>query len=235
MAVLKAMQQFLLGESQCFSVFSARQGDHFIWAIRLIWPMHVVGNELMNYAYWGLEKTIKYHAFCMGPAHFFFLPLGWCGLEQRSLRCSVKMWWEKLIYIFKSGYQPSVFLKAQQWTNLPALAGRAAENSYGLLREDFQCSSDNSRQQPKQKVWQRISQALSKAHGQSFDCSCIWLKVPALFCPTVLQLPFLFSVVLPALFVQCWEKKKNICLGLLLCQGWGHLLSPAVLNPLETK
>lgn len=38
--------------------------------------MHVVGNELMNYAYWGLEKTIKYHAFCMGPAHFFF-PSSW--------------------------------------------------------------------------------------------------------------------------------------------------------------
>lgn len=66
-------------------------------------------------------------------------------------------------------------------------------------------------------------QALNKAHRQPFDCSCIWLEVPASFCPSVLQLPFLCSVVPPVLLSNA-EKKKYLSWA-LLCQGWGHLLS----------
>lgn len=47
MAVLTVMQQFLLEESQCFSGFSAYQGDRFIWTIELIWPMYAVA-AVMN-------------------------------------------------------------------------------------------------------------------------------------------------------------------------------------------
>lgn len=83
------------------------------WACLTYWCSSCC-NEFMKYAYGGLEKPIKTHAFCMALVDFSpptgLLPPGRCGSARR---CSVTVWGEKavqepcswrLVCVFKCGY-----------------------------------------------------------------------------------------------------------------------------------